>query len=46
MGSEMQAIKELGHEERERFILDVMRHTVVHHTFWFREVERQDTSLL
>jgi hypothetical protein len=41
MGTDVQGIEDLGHEELARFILDMLHRTIVHHTLWFREVEHQ-----
>lgn len=41
MESDVQNVKDLGHEDLARFILDMLHRTIVHHTLWFREVEHQ-----
>ena len=41
MDCDVQNIRDLGHEDLARFILDMLHRTIVHHTLWFREVEHQ-----
>ena len=41
MSNEVWTPEDLSHEEKARFVLDMIHRTIVHHTLWFKEVEHQ-----
>lgn len=41
MSKEVWTPEDLSHEEKARFVMDMIHRTMVHHTLWFKEVEHQ-----